>query len=67
MTAALFLKTLLVTSMIATMGVLGFGLFNMLKEDKATEGRSNKIMRWRILFQTFAIFVFSLIIFFKVK
>jgi hypothetical protein len=67
MTAAFFLKILLVTSMIATVGVLVLGLFNLFKEDKATEARSNKIMRWRILFQAFAIFIFSLILFFKVK
>jgi len=67
MTISLLLKVLLVGAMAATVGVLALGLFNMLKEGKEADERSNKMMRLRILFQGLAILIFTLLLFFKVK
>jgi hypothetical protein len=67
MTLALFLKILLGGAMAATVGVLAFGLFNMFKEGKAADERSNKMMRLRICFQALAILIFSCLLFFKAK
>lgn len=66
MTIQLVLKILLIGAMIATVGALTFGLFN-IKEGKEAGERSNKMMRLRILFQALAILIFSLLLFFKVK
>ncbi len=66
MTVELVLKIGLVGAMLATASTLVFGLFNMRKEGKEAGERSNKMMRLRIFFQALAIFIFSLLLFFKV-
>ncbi|MBI2707486.1 MAG: twin transmembrane helix small protein [Proteobacteria bacterium] len=65
MTTTFFLKILLIGAMTATVGALVLGLFNMLKDGKKADIRSNKMMRLRILFQALAILIFSLLLFFK--
>jgi len=67
MTFELILKILLVGAMAATLGVLVMGLFNMFKAGHGADERSNKMMRWRILFQALAILLFSLLLFLKAK
>ncbi len=66
MTASFFLKILLIGAMVATVGTLVVGLFNMLKTGKEADRRSNQMMRLRILFQALAILIFSLLLLFKV-
>ncbi len=67
MTVQLVLKVLLVGAMIATLGVLTLGLFNMSKDGKRAGERSNKMMHLRILFQALAVVIFSLLLFLKMK
>ena len=67
MTAELLLKISLIGAMIATVGALALGLFNMFKEGKEADERSSKMMRLRILFQALAILIFSLLLFLKAK
>ena len=67
MTFELILKILLGGALIATLGALTFGLFNMFKEGKEADERSNKMMRLRILFQALAILIFSVLLFLKAK
>jgi len=67
MTAAFILKILLIAAMIATVGALTLGLFNMFKEGKEADERSNRMMRYRIIFQALAIVIFSLLLFLKAK
>ena len=67
MTATLVLKLLLIGAMIAVVGTLALGLFNMFKEGKEASEKSNKVMRFRILFQALAILFFSLLIFLEMK
>lgn len=67
MTLELTLKILLIGAMIATLGALTFGLFNMFKEGKEADERSNRLMRLRILFQALAILIFSVLLFLKAK
>jgi hypothetical protein len=65
MTLTAFLKILLISAMVATVGALVLGLLTMLKEGEKASLRSNKMMRLRILFQVVAILIFSLLLFFK--
>lgn len=67
MTVELFLKSLLIAAMVATVSVLAIGLFNMFKGGHEADERSNKMMRMRILFQAFALLIFSLLLLIKVK
>jgi uncharacterized membrane protein YidH (DUF202 family) len=67
MTTTYVLKILLIGAMIATVGALALGLFNMFKEGKEADERSNRMMRYRILFQAIAIVIFSVLLFLKAK
>ncbi|HUX79237.1 MAG TPA: twin transmembrane helix small protein [Alphaproteobacteria bacterium] len=67
MTVQLVLKILLIGAMLATVGALTIGLFNMSKEGKEAGERSNKMMRLRIIFQALAIVIFSILLFWKVQ
>ncbi|MBS0272356.1 MAG: twin transmembrane helix small protein [Proteobacteria bacterium] len=53
--------------MVATAGSLVLGLWSMFKEGKEAGEQSNKMMRFRIIFQGLAIFIFSILLFFKAK
>lgn len=59
------LQLLLVFALIATVGALIGGLFQMFKEGKKASEKSNKMMRLRILFQALAILIFSALLFLK--
>lgn len=65
MTIESILQLLLVFVLIATVGALIVGLFQMLKEGKKASEKSNKMMRLRILFQALAILIFSVLLFLK--
>lgn len=67
MTFELILKFLLVGAMVATLGALVVGIFNMFKSGREADQRSNKMMRLRILFQALALILFSLLLFLKAK
>ena len=51
-----FLPVLIVVVMLATLGVLGLGLFSMAKGDSGR--RSNKLMQSRVLLQGIALLLF---------
>ena len=65
MTIESILQLLLVFALIATVGALIGGLFQMFKEGKKASEKSNKMMRLRILFQAMAILIFSALLFLK--
>ncbi len=67
MTLELILKFLLIAAMAATVIVLVIGLLSMFKAGHTANERSNKMMRYRILFQALAILIFSLLLFLKAK
>jgi len=67
MTFQFILKTLLITAMIATAGALIMGVFHLFQDGKGASERSNKMMRFRVLFQAIAIVVFSLLLFMQGK
>lgn len=67
MTLEFILKILLIGAMIATVGTLILGIFNMFRDGKEAGERSNKMMRFRIFFQILAILIFSCLLFLKVK
>ena len=51
-----FLPVLIVVAMLATLGVLGLGLFNLARGKSAQ--RSNKLMQSRVLLQGIALLLF---------
>jgi hypothetical protein len=67
MTLEIVLKFLLIGAMAATLGALVVGIFNMFKSGREADERSNKMMRYRILFQALALVLFSLLLFLKAK
>ena len=56
-----FLIVLLVLAMLATVGVLFFGLFSMARGGEFNRRNSNKLMRLRIVCQAVALALFALI------
>ncbi|MBL8676498.1 MAG: twin transmembrane helix small protein [Alphaproteobacteria bacterium] len=65
MTIEFILQLLLVFALVATVGALIVGLFQMFKEGKKSSEKSNKMMRLRIVFQALAILIFSILLFLK--
>lgn len=55
-------RILLPVLLVAVAGVLGFGLWNMMRG--GNPGRSQTLMRWRIVLQFIAIIVAMTIIYF---
>lgn len=55
----LLLSFALAAAMIATLCVLGFGIFSLVRG--GNPGRSNRLMRMRILFQFIALIVFAIL------
>ena len=51
------LLMLLVAAMLGTLGVLFAGMLGMVRSD-ANPGRSNTLMRWRIILQAVALVLF---------
>ena len=56
-----FLAPLLIFAMIATLGVLFFGIFTMARGGEFNKKYSNKIMRARVILQGLALLFFILL------
>ena len=56
-----FVMVLLVLAMLATVGVLFFGLFSMARGGEFNQRNSNKLMRARIICQAVALALFALL------
>ena len=54
-----FLVPLMIFAMIATLGVLFFGIFTMARGGEFNRKHSNKIMRARIVMQGLALLLFA--------
>ena len=65
MTFEVALKIFLGVALLATVGALVLGLFHMFRDGKEASEKSNKMMRWRIVFQAIAILIFSVLLFLK--
>lgn len=53
---------LMIAAMVATLGVLFFGLFSMARGGDFNKRNANKIMRWRVAVQGAAILLFLLFV-----
>lgn len=53
-----FFNILIILAMIATLGALAFGLCVFFKGGEANRKYSNAAMRWRIMLQALALFLF---------
>ena len=56
-----FVIVLLVLAMLATVGVLFFGLFSMARGGEFNRRNSNKLMRMRIVCQAVALVLFAIL------
>jgi hypothetical protein len=58
------LMILVVLAMLGTLGVLLAGMLGLARQDGAAAGRSNRLMRWRVILQgvTLALFVLLLLL-----
>jgi len=54
------LFALLIIAMLAVVGVLFFGLFSMARGGPFNQRNANKLMRWRVALQAFAVLLFVL-------
>lgn len=54
---------LLILAMLATLGVLFFGIFTMARGGDFNRRHSNKLMRARVVLQGLALLVFAVIMF----
>ncbi len=52
------MAALVVAGLLATLGVLFFGLFTMARGGEFNARHSNRIMRWRIIFQALTVLAF---------
>ena len=57
-----FVATLMIGAMLATLGVLLFGLFSMARGGDFNRRNSNRLMRARVLLQGAAIILFLLLV-----
>ncbi len=57
-----FVATLMIVAMVATLGVLLFGLFSMARGGDFNRRNSNRLMRWRVVLQGAAILLFLLLV-----
>jgi hypothetical protein len=55
------LAIFVVLGMLATLGVLFFGLFTMARGGEFNARHSNKLMRWRVLLQGATLIVFVIL------
>ena len=53
---------LMIVAMVATLGVLFFGLFSMARGGEFHKRNANRIMRWRVIAQGVAILLFLLLV-----
>ncbi len=61
------LNGLLYISMIALVGVLGFGIYNLYRTDQGARSRSNQLMRMRVVVQAIAILILMGIAYFQAR
>jgi hypothetical protein len=57
-----FVATLMIVAMLATLGVLLFGLFSMARGGDFNRRNSNRLMRARVILQGAAILLFLLLV-----
>jgi membrane-anchored glycerophosphoryl diester phosphodiesterase (GDPDase) len=57
-----FLLALLIAAMVATLGMLFFGLISMARGGEFNKRNANKIMRWRVALQGLAVLLFVLLL-----
>ncbi len=57
-----FVATLMIVAMLATLGVLLFGLFSMARGGDFNRRNSNRLMRARVVLQGAAIILFLLLV-----
>jgi hypothetical protein len=57
-----FIATLMIVAMVATLGVLLFGLFSMARGGEFNRRNANRFMRWRVILQAAAILLFLLLV-----
>ncbi len=59
-----FLMVLVGMSMLATVGVMFAGMIGLVRNEQSGGGRSNALMRWRVVLQlvTVALFVLLLLV-----
>lgn len=57
-----FVATLMIGAMLATLGVLLFGLFSMARGGEFDRRNSNRLMRMRVILQGAAVLLFLLLI-----
>jgi hypothetical protein len=50
----------LIIAMVAVVGVLFWGLFSMARGGAYNQRNANKLMRWRVALQAFAVLLFVL-------
>ncbi len=53
-----FLMVLVGISMFATLGVMFAGMLGLVRSDQGGGGRSNRLMRWRVILQFTTIVLF---------
>lgn len=57
-----FLTVLVGLSMLGTLGVMFAGMLGMVRSEDAGGGRSNRLMRWRVVMQGVTILLFLLLL-----
>lgn len=57
-----FLMVLVAVSMLATLGVMFAGMLGLVRNEQAGGGRSNTLMRWRVILQFTTILLFLLLL-----
>jgi hypothetical protein len=57
-----FLTVLVGISMLGTLGVMFAGMLGMVRDERGGGGRSNRLMRWRVILQGVTILLFLLLL-----
>jgi hypothetical protein len=57
-----FLMVLVAVSMLATLGVMFAGMLGLVRSEQSGGGRSNTLMRWRVILQFVTILLFVLLL-----
>lgn len=57
-----FVIVAMITAMLAVLGVLGMGLYTMVRGKDTTGVKANKLMWWRIYLQAIALALFAVVL-----
>lgn len=57
-----FLTILVAIGLLATLGTLFAGMLGLVRQDDGSAGRSNALMRWRVLLQGVTLVLFALLL-----